>query len=77
MEAKTLQGRHFIQDHYLRKGLPSSHNTNCEKFGQRFVLEVDVRKMKQVKGVFETCLAPGTYTRLGIRRAVNNTQFRY
>ena len=45
--------------------------------GQHFVLEVDIRVMKQVKGGFETCLAPGTNTRPGIRRAVKTTRFRY
>ena len=57
---------------YRHHTIPTARNS-----GQHFVLEVDNRVMKQVKGVFETFFAPGTNTRLGIRRAVKNTQFRY
>ena len=36
MEAKILQERYIIRDKCLRKGLPSSHNTNCKDFGSAF-----------------------------------------
>ena len=57
---------------YRHHTIPTARNS-----GQHFVLEVDIRAMKQVEGAFETCLAPGTNTRPGIRRAVKNTQSRY
>ena len=40
-----------------------------------YSFEAGIRVMKQLEGV--SCLAPGTNTRLGIRRAVNTTQLQY
>ena len=78
MEAKILQERYIIRDKCLRKGLPSSHNTNCKDFGSAFRSRGRNSSNETAqRGRFETCLAPGTNTRLGIRRAVNNKQVKY
>ena len=73
MEVKILQERHLIQDNCPRRGLPSSHNTNCKEFGSAFRSRGRHSSNETGQGVFETCLAPGTNTHLGIHRVANNT----
>ena len=56
-----------------RKCLPSSHNTNCKEFGLAFCSRGRHSSNETGKEGFETWLAPGTDTRLGIKRAVNDS----